>query len=258
MIVKDEEANLPRCLSSVGGLLDEIIVVDTGSTDGTKGIATQFGARVFDFAWVDDFSAARNESLRLATGSWIFWLDADEWLDDDSRQRMRALLLSLPDENTGYVMMQRSPTQSLYLGAPGERGAQVVEQVRLFRNDPMIRWEGRVFEQIRPAIRRSGGTVRATDIFIQHSGYEEYVGNRQKVERNLRLARLQDAEHPDDPYTLAHIGDLLFALGRVVESVPYFQRSLETLPPSAAIRACAAASLAKARLVLGKQGKAHS
>ena len=77
MIVREEENNLPRCLESVRGIFDEIIVVDTGSTDRTVEIARSFGAKVFDFVWVDSFSAARNEALAHATGDFAFWLDAD-------------------------------------------------------------------------------------------------------------------------------------------------------------------------------------
>ena len=76
MIVKNEEANLPHCLESVAGLFDEIVVVDTGSKDRTREIAREFGARVFDFVWVDDFAAARNAALARATGDYAFWLDA--------------------------------------------------------------------------------------------------------------------------------------------------------------------------------------
>src|ERR1700730_15626481 len=83
LIARNEEANLPACLESAADLVDEIVVVDTGSTDRTKEVAARFGARIYDFAWVDDFSAARNESLRHASGDWIFWLDADDRLDED-------------------------------------------------------------------------------------------------------------------------------------------------------------------------------
>ena len=82
MIVKNEEANLPSCLASVADLVDEIVIVDTGSTDRTKEVATSWGARVFDFAWIDDFAAARNEALRHARGDFVFWLDADDRIDD--------------------------------------------------------------------------------------------------------------------------------------------------------------------------------
>ena len=78
MIVKNEQENLPTCLASVEGIFDEIIVVDTGSTDRTKEIACEFGAKVFDFEWVDSFAAARNEVLAHATGDYAFWLDADD------------------------------------------------------------------------------------------------------------------------------------------------------------------------------------
>src|SRR5262249_1049091 len=91
MIVRNEEANLPRCLSSVTDLIEETVVIDTGSADGTREIAASFGARVHDFAWVDDFAAARNEGLRHATGGWILWMDADDYFDEENRGRLRAL-----------------------------------------------------------------------------------------------------------------------------------------------------------------------
>jgi glycosyltransferase involved in cell wall biosynthesis len=88
--VKDEEAQLPGCLQAAADLVDEVIVVDTGSADRTKEVAAGLGARVFDFPWCDSFAAARNESLRHATGDWIFWLDGDEYLDADKRAHFRA------------------------------------------------------------------------------------------------------------------------------------------------------------------------
>ena len=89
MIVRNEEANLPTCLSTVAGLVQEIVIVDTGSTDRTREIAVAAGARVVDFPWIDDFSAARNEALRHASGAWIFSLDADDRVDEENRRRCR-------------------------------------------------------------------------------------------------------------------------------------------------------------------------
>ena len=96
MIVRDEETNISKCLSSVAGLFDEIVVVDTGSKDRTREIAREFGARVFDFVWVDDFAAARNAALARATGDYAFWLDADDVVDPPEREKLRELLDNLP------------------------------------------------------------------------------------------------------------------------------------------------------------------
>jgi tetratricopeptide (TPR) repeat protein len=98
MIVRDEEKDLPRSLESVRGVFDEIVVVDTGSKDRTIEIARSFGARVFDFVWVDDFGAARNAALALATGDYAFWLDADDLIEPAEREKLVGLLDELRGE----------------------------------------------------------------------------------------------------------------------------------------------------------------
>jgi hypothetical protein len=95
VIARDEESNLPHCLESVRGIFDEIVVVDTGSIDRTAEIARSFGAKVFDFAWVDSFSAARNAALGHATGDYVFWLDADDVVEPKQSEKLAALLGSL-------------------------------------------------------------------------------------------------------------------------------------------------------------------
>ena len=109
MIVKDEQDNLPHCLSSVVGLFDEIVIVDTGSIDRTPEIAREFGARVFDFVWVDDFAAARNAALARATGDYVFWLDADDVVDPPEREKLRALLDGLPRVPTPFGVRWPAP-----------------------------------------------------------------------------------------------------------------------------------------------------
>src|SRR5882672_5841262 len=104
LMVRNEEEKLAACLQSAAGLVDEAIVVDTGSTDGTRELAGKLGARVFEFPWVDDFAAARNECIRHATGDFIFWMDADESIDSSNREKLRLLFNSLPrrgDTETG-------------------------------------------------------------------------------------------------------------------------------------------------------------
>ncbi len=104
MIVKNEEKNLERCLSSYAPLMDEIIVVDTGSTDRTKEIAARFTDKIYNFEWINDFSAARNFSFEKATCDYIFSADADEVLDDVNRQQF-AILKQVLDEEIEIVQM---------------------------------------------------------------------------------------------------------------------------------------------------------
>ena len=160
-IVRDEAATLASCLASVRNLVDEMVVVDTGSGDRSKDIALQHGARVFDLPWPDSFAAARNESIRHAAGKWLLWLDADEYFDEANREKLRRLVADLGDDNTAYVMQQRS--------AASNGSATLVGQVRLFRNHPDIRWDYRVHEQILPSLRQAGHAVRFTDIVIEYT-----------------------------------------------------------------------------------------
>jgi tetratricopeptide (TPR) repeat protein len=230
MIVRDEEANLPDCLASAADLVGEVIVVDTGSTDGTRAVAGRFGARVFEFPWVDDFAAARNESLRHATGEWIFWLDADDRLDEDNRRKLLALFAGLePDENVAYAMKCLCPND------PAESSATVVDHIRVFRNDPRIRWRYRVHEQILPAVRRLKGQVRWSDVTIRHVGYQDPALRRSKLERDLRLLRTEVAEQPDDPFVLFNLGSVYLELERTAEALPLLQRSLRQSHPSDSI-----------------------
>jgi tetratricopeptide (TPR) repeat protein/SAM-dependent methyltransferase len=246
MIVKNEEANLPACLGSVEGLVQEIIIVDTGSTDRTKELAVRLGARVFDFAWVNDFAAARNASLAPATGDWIFWLDGDERLDEANRARLRQLFANLPRANAAYVMQQRSVSDP----ATGE--ASIFGQVRLFPNRPHLRWRYRVHEQILPALEEAGAEIGWTDVTIEHAGYEEPALYRRKQERNLRLLGLQYAEGPDDPLTLFNLGLTHWTLGQPAEAMDFWRQSLERSPPTLSLVRKLYSLLAKGHIQLGR------
>jgi tetratricopeptide (TPR) repeat protein len=219
MIVKNEAATLGRCLASVRDLVDEIIVVDTGSSDNTKDIARQYDAGIFDLPWPDSFAAARNESIRHASGQWLLWLDADEYFDDAQRSKLRQLISGLSDESAAYVMRQRS--------AAANGSATLVGQVRLFRNHPEIRWDYRVHEQILPSLKRAGHAVRNTAIVLEHSGYVDPALRHQKLDRNLRLLNLDLAERPNDPFTLFNLGWSFADSGRIPEAIPLLQRSLQ-------------------------------
>lgn len=221
MIVRNEEANIGACLASTADLVDEVIVVDTGSTDRTKAVAAEYGAKVFDFPWIDSFAAARNEALRHATGQWVLWLDADDRLDDENRDRFRQVFAGLGSENAAYVMKVRSAT--------GKAGGttRLLDQVRLFRNHPYIRWRYRVHEQILPAVGQAGGKTRWTDAVITHTGYTDPALRRTKLERNTRLLEIEYAEQPDDPFTLFNLGRSYLDLDRTADALPVLQNSLD-------------------------------
>ena len=220
MIVKNEEARLGRCLGSVADLVDEMVVVDTGSTDSTCKVAALWGARVCEFAWQNSFAAARNESIRHATGDWIFWLDGDEWLDEANRRKLRELLAGLQPENAAYVMRQLSPAADAF------GSTLAADQVRLFRRDPTLQWEYRVHEQILLAVRRAGHELRKTDISICHDGFADAGRGKSKLERNRVLLELERTERPEDPVTLYQLGQVYRQLGRSAEALPLLHRSL--------------------------------
>lgn len=226
MIVKNEEERLGACLASVADLVDEIVVVDTGSTDRTKEIAAGFKVRLFDFVWVNDFSAARNEALRQATGEWIFWLDADDLLDEENRAKFKSLLGTLPPEkNVAYEMKCRS-LSDLATGSSTE-----VSHVRLFPRRPDVSWHLRVHEQVLPDLHSLRFEIRWTDVMIQHLGYQDFEQRQRKMQRDLQLLHLELAERPDDPFVLFFLGWTYQALKRIQEAIPYLRQALELSNP---------------------------
>ncbi len=225
MIAKNEETNLPACIQPLADLVHETIVVDTGSVDRTKEVAKALGAHVFDFPWIDDFSAARNESVRHATGAWIFWMDADDRIDEMNRQRLASLFGQLGDENAAYLMKCQGAANA----ATGAAG--VTEHVRLFRNHPEALWRHRIHEQILPALSRLGTELRPTDVTIQHTGYLDPALRARKAERNLRLLEREAAENPGEPHALFYLGQTHLMLGAAARAVPLLQACLKLSNP---------------------------
>jgi GT2 family glycosyltransferase len=250
LIVKDEEHNLPACLASAEGLFDEIVVVDTGSTDRTREVALAHGAKVYEFPWVDSFSAARNECLRHASGEWIFWLDADDRLDEANRENLRALFATLKNENVAYSM------KCCCLPDPVTGRSTMVDHIRLFRNDPRVRWAYRVHEQILGSVREAGGQVRWADVVIHHTGYQDPALRRRKLARDLRLLELEYAEQPDDAFTLFNLGQVRQELGRPAEAIPFLRKSLERSHPADSIVPKLYSLLAGCHVQLGQQAEA--
>lgn len=223
MIVRDSVRTLGRCLRSIRPWVSEMIVVDTGSLDETPELARQLGARVFHFPWCCDFAAARNVSIRHASGRWVFWMDADDTIDGINGRRLMELAgAPQPRDLLGCVMQVHCP------GGGHREDVTVVDHVKLFLNRPDLRFEGRIHEQILPAIRRAGGEVGWTDLYVIHSGADYSVaGRRRKFDRDIRLLHLELRDRPDHSFTLFNLGMTYADVGEHSTAVQYLRRSLE-------------------------------
>ncbi len=222
VIAKDEAQNLAALLPTLSGLADEIIVVDTGSADATREVARRHGARVVRHPWADDFAAARNAGLEAVTHRWVLWLDADERLPEAHREEI--LGWTKREDVDGVTLFLESAHTS---SDPVERSRG--RYCRLFRADIGARFEGRVHEQILPALQRRGARVVDSAIVIEHHGYaSDPQVMRAKKLRNLRLLELSHRDDPNDFYTLFQIGTTRAALGDFAGAIGPLDRALET------------------------------
>jgi glycosyltransferase involved in cell wall biosynthesis len=216
MIVKNEEQNLARVLSSVKTLADEIIIVDTGSQDRTVEVARNYGARVFHFAWCDDFSAARNESIRHARKDYILWLDAD---DEVESEEVPIIKKHLRKQNGTAVFLRIRNVR------PGEIHEFI--QLRCFPNGKGVRFKGRIHEQVFSALHSKGVPFSHCDGIICHHGYGDETGVRVKLERNRLILERELSDDPADFQTLFFLSRTLFSLGDKTKAVEYLDRALE-------------------------------
>jgi glycosyltransferase involved in cell wall biosynthesis len=210
MIVRNEAAAVGRCLLSVEALVDEVIIVDTGSDDRTIELCRGHGAMVHGLPWQDDFSAARNFGLEKAGGDWILVLDADDELAAGDRPKVRGLIGGRGVD--AYIFRTLS-----YLGdEPGE-GAVVCPHVRLFRNRAGLRYVGRTHERLDlPA----GTRLAYRDITVLHYGYLRPVVRRQdKVRRNLRICQAVVQADPGDAFAHFNLGTEYIRAGHYLKGL---------------------------------------
>ncbi|MBI4152712.1 tetratricopeptide repeat protein [Candidatus Woesearchaeota archaeon] len=230
LIVKNEEKFLEQCLRSVQGLVDEIVVVDTGSTDTTKEIAASFTPKVFDFAWCDDFAAARNESLKYAAGDWVLILDADETLAEKDHLQITNLISAAPPAVSGFILTQRNYFRSMedlsygsfaglhvsaaggelgfisakddsYAESAGTIGWLPTPIVRLFRRETAA-FSGRVHEDVSPSLKSK---IINSAIPIHHYGKLSMETWKQKWKLYERLGE-RKAEEEKDYYAYFELG----------------------------------------------------
>ncbi|MFC1525851.1 glycosyltransferase [Candidatus Latescibacterota bacterium] len=216
IIARDAATDLERCLDSVREVADEIVVVDTGSTDDTVEVARRSGARIGHFAWCDDFSAARNISLDMATSEWILWMDADDYLlpvDGDKVANAKGL----------------PPDQALYFDLVNTGGADTTRfrQVKMLPNHPDIRFERPVHETVVPSLQRLGIPITATDAEVMHTGYASEEEVARKSAYYLSLLERWVSEHPDDHDACFRIGHTHYSEGRRGDARECFARILE-------------------------------
>jgi tetratricopeptide (TPR) repeat protein len=220
MIVKNEKGNLPACLASAGDVADEIIVVDTGSTDGTQDIARSFGAKVVQSDWRGDFSLARNQSLSAASGRWILWLDADDRLLEADKRAIRGLAAADPDRAPkAYGLMVKNSRDD------GRTGS-VFNQIRMFPNRPGLRFRFPVHEQILPALEEAGIPVEYAEIRVLHTGYADPEVAKAKQIRNKAILEKQVAEGKGiTPVTYYTLACACADLGLHAEAASWFAKS---------------------------------
>lgn len=252
MIVRNEEANLAQCLSSVKPLVDEIIIVDTGSTDETKAIAAKFTPNLFDFTWCDDFAAARNWSLMYAQGDWILVLDADEVLSPRDFPYLQGLITSAPQDVSGFTLLQRNYIKSRkdldygsvagfhvresgqsedgfisakddpYAESQSTVGWLPVPIVRLFRNEPRVRFAGIIHEDVTPSLK---GRVVTTSIPIHHYGKMDVETWKSKWAVYEKLAEKKAAQEKDY-YAYFELGRQYLANQKIEEAQKMFLKSI--------------------------------
>ncbi|MEE3235475.1 MAG: glycosyltransferase [Candidatus Latescibacterota bacterium] len=215
MIVRDEEKRLARCLDSAKDLVDEIVIVDTGSRDKTVEIAQKYDAKIGHFEWCDDFAAARNKSIELASSDWILWLDADDILPEESHKPIRDAIDQ--DKNQAYFFI---------LDDQGYEDVSCL-QLRLFPNLPGVHFQMPVHEQVTPSLESLGLQMIQTEIRVQHTGYTTPEVVAAKKDRYLKIMEKWIEKHPEDYMERSHVALTYYSTGRLAEAEEVYRIILE-------------------------------
>jgi glycosyltransferase involved in cell wall biosynthesis len=238
-------------LESVKGIADEIVIVDTGSTDRTKEIARSFGAKIYDFPWQDDFSLARNEALKYCTGEWIIYLDADERIVEPSPEELLNILRNADKSIGGFYCLIESEHYQMDGSTEVHRGGYP----RIFRNlgYPKVKFIGRVHEQIAPSIFQNGLSIQFSNIKILHLGYNQGREVLEaKIQRNYRMLIQHVKEEPLNGYAWYQLGQTLAQMSLATEAERAIRMAIQTKTLSKSVFATAASTLAK---MVGNKGK---
>lgn len=208
LIVKDEEKTLPRCLSNISKIADQIVIVDTGSTDKTKEVARQFTDDIYNFEWIDDFSAARNYSLSKLNTGWGLWLDADDYVGREECSTIRFLTQN-PGPHTAFAF------QTHCLNDFGDTEL-INTRIRLIRMDRSYVFERRIHE----FLNLRGDEAKVEHLGIIHGG-PALAGTKNKeyqIQFNLKILRKEIVERPGDLFVLFNLARALKGAGEIKEA----------------------------------------
>jgi len=209
MILRDEEHNLPLSVAPVHHLFDEVVVVDTGSKDGTRNLARSYGAHVIETSWADDFSEARNLSIQASSGDWLFWLDGDNRISPEDVKTIRRHL----DTRLEKI---------LWCTEVVEPSGEQLLQKRVFPNRAEVYFAGRVHEQL---IHPPHYESVITSVRIFHWGYADKTKAREKGLRNLRILMDMAQKKPEDLYLCYQIGKTLFNLRQFEDALNWIDHA---------------------------------
>ena len=225
MIVKNEAERLSNCLQSLQGAVDEVIVLDTGSTDKTPQIAKQWGAKVYSYQWCDDFAAARNAALQYVTGDWVLVLDADEKLVTERLVQLREAILSPDTLVINLIRQEVGASQSPY---------SLVS--RLFRNHPQLYFSRPYHALIDDSVVQLLSAephwkiTALPEVAILHEGYQQHaITQRQKWQTAQRVMEQYYHQHPHDPYAASKLGGLYVEIGQVEQGIQILEQGLSIL-----------------------------
>ncbi|MGL4209712.1 MAG: glycosyltransferase [Candidatus Adiutrix sp.] len=241
MIMKNEAINLPKSLGPVNRLFDEIVVVDTGSTDESRKIAQNFGAQVLDFSWTHDFSAARNFGLRAATTDFIMWLDADNSIGPEAVAEIRENL-----EKQRNIILWATEV----VVPQGDR----LWQKRVFPKNPAVSFKGSIHEQLEHPLSWES---RFTKVEIHHWGYAAADSSRQKGQRNLALLLAAPETNRGDFYFLYQTGRTLFNLRKFEEAITWLNRTIQAKSDNLSLLGHSLILLSQAQKNLGQHHQAE-
>ncbi len=228
MIVKNEEKYLRECLNSVKDVADEIILVDTGSTDNTVKIAEEYGAKIYYFDWVNDFSAARNFALGKSTGDWILYIDADERLDNSSVAELRKIISN--NSLAAYYCTVKSYDSEVSRD-------NSLQYTRLFFNSQGLTFNGKVHEQIESSLIENNYHILSSNVLIHHIGYDISIDEkRKKALRNLSLLE-EEYRIKQSAYSAFQIAQSYNVLDEIENARKYFVIAGESAELEASLRA---------------------